>query len=157
MKKLIIKLFLVIFIILGGFILSKNNNKIMEKETANKIENNINKDFILLFNNTFNSSIILSKEMDVDKDGNIESFIIYKKNDKTWLTVGYRLDGQIMFSPPIPAPMEGQEIIFNDYDKDGIVEFIVSGYKEDKLGYGVYKFFNFKIIDIFSEGMKECC
>lgn len=157
MKKLIIKLFLVIFIILGGFLLSKNNEKIMKKKSINKIENDINKDFILLFNNTFNSSIILSKEMDVDKDGTIESFIIYKNNEKTWLTVGYKLNGQIMFSSPIPAPMEGQEIIFNDYDKDGIVEFIVSGYKEDKLGYGVYKFLNFKIIDIFTEGMKECC
>lgn len=157
MKKLITKFSIVLFIILAGFIFSKNNNKLMEKERTNKIENNINKDVILLFNTTFNSSIILAKEMDVNKDGNTESFIIYKNNNKTWLTVGYRLEGQIMFSQPIPAPMEGQEIIFNDYDKDGIIEFIVSGYKEDKLGYGVYKFLNFKVIDIFSEGMKECC
>ena len=150
-----IKFLIVVVSLIGGFFFSKKNSEKLKFQEKIEITKNI--EMISEFRKNLSGKVILAKEMDVDMDGNLESFIIYRENGKVWLTIGYNLGQKTVFTEAVPAPVEGQELSFNDFDGDGEIEFIVSGYKEEKVGYGVFKFSNCKIIDIFAEGMKECC
>lgn len=156
MRKSLLKILILIFIVVGGFFISRRESFLQNKTERIEILKRV--DLLKAFNSNFKKEIVLGKEIDVTGDGQLEGFIIYRDGDRCWLTVAYETEsGEIKFSEAIPAPLEGQEIVFNDYDSDGQIEFIISGYKNDKIGYGVFRFSNFKVIDLFAEGMKECC
>ncbi|WP_426710712.1 Cys-Cys-COOH (seleno)protein SaoC [Cetobacterium sp. SF1] len=149
--KKILKLIIPLIIFLGGFYGYKANENHSSKEEIihNEITENYTKEF--------KEKILLFKENDLDGDGNLETVFIVQKKDKCFFRIAYLDNGKILYTEELPAPVERQEIIFNDYDQDGITEIIISGYKEDKIGYGVYKFQNGEIKNIFEESMSQCC
>ena len=67
------------------------------------------------------------------------------------------IKGGIVYSEPIPGPIENQQIQFKDIDKEGPIEFIVSGEKNGAVGYAIYRMIDGQPIDLFGEGMADCC
>jgi hypothetical protein len=61
------------------------------------------------------------------------------------------------FTDPIPAPAENQKIQFKDIDEKDELEFIVSGSKNGSVGYAIYRIIDGQIINLFGEGMEDCC
>lgn len=143
-------IYLIIFILgfYGYRTNEKNKNEIEISEFTKIVEN---------YKNISKEKIVLEKSLDLTGDGNIETVFIIEKKDKCFFRVAYLDKGQFKYTEELPAPVERQEIIFNDFDKDGIVEIIISGYKKDKIGYGVYKFSKGEIKNIFEESMSQCC
>ena len=60
-------------------------------------------------------------------------------------------------SNTISAPASNPKIEFKDIDEKTPMEFIVSGSKGSSFGYAIYRLDNMKIVDLFGQGMEECC
>lgn len=158
MNKKSVNLVMVATILVAGFFLTRENNlSILSPNSDSRIEIIENRNPLESFNREFGKKILLARESDLDNSGIKENVIMYEEKNKVWFVIGYQNGEEIGFTDPLPAPLEGQELSFNDFDGDDNIEIILSGYKNDKIGYGVYKFKNKKIIDVFSEGMNECC
>ena len=48
-------------------------------------------------------------------------------------------------------------IKFFNMDKDNITEVLIIGEKKGQVGYAIYRYEDEKLIDIFGEGMEDCC
>jgi len=58
---------------------------------------------------------------------------------------------------PITAPVEDQAITFKDIDSKGVMEIMISGSKNKKFGYAIYRLEGNKLEDLFGENMESCC
>ena len=61
------------------------------------------------------------------------------------------------FSDPIAAPVENQKIQFKNIDKEGEIEIIITGEKKGAVGYAIYRMIDGQPVDLFGEGMEDCC
>lgn len=154
-NKKIKRLILTLFILFTGFSLYKWELKKSKIKEEIFIEEKL---IIEELKKNSDIEIILAKEENLDVDLQKEVVIIYKEKGNYWFVVGKRdNNSKIEFTEKKSAPLEGQEIQFTDFNKDGIIEFIISGYKEENIGYGIYQLENMEVIDIFGEGMEGCC
>jgi hypothetical protein len=95
---------------------------------------------------------------DVDSDGKDDLVLIYKvSKEKNAMRVVLTGSGTYAITNDVPAPVLDQVITFKDIDGKPPMEFIVQGMKETKIGYAVYRIERGKLVDLFSEGMDECC
>ncbi|RGU94260.1 hypothetical protein DWW31_06625 [Clostridium sp. AF15-17LB] len=105
------------------------------------------------------AEVILACEEDVTDDGNKDLVVIYKEEGLTrTVTVIDSGDGvNYTFTAPIPGPIENQKIQFKNIDKEGEIEIIVTGEKNGAVGYAIYRIIDGEMVDLFGEGMEDCC
>lgn len=98
-------------------------------------------------------------EEDVTDDGCKDLVVIYKKDGLTRTVVAVDSgDGvNYEFTEPIPGPIENQKIQFKNIDKEGEIEFIITGEKNGAVGYAIYRMIDGAPTDLFGEGMEDCC
>ena len=102
--------------------------------------------------------IILACEEDITNDGLKDLLVIFREVGHVRLAaVCAKSDGTWTTTPPKPAPVENQTIRFKNIDKEAEVEFIISGEKNGAIGYAIFRMIDGEIIDLFGEGMEECC
>lgn len=95
---------------------------------------------------------------DLDNDGRDDLILIYRVDkEKNAMRVILNADGTYQITNDVPAPVSNQVITFKDIDEKPPMEFIVQGMKGTKIGYAVYRIEKGKLVDLFGEGMDECC
>jgi len=57
----------------------------------------------------------------------------------------------------VPAPYSDQVIQFRDIDRKPPMEFIVQGARGVKMGFAVFRIEENRLVDLFGEGMRDCC
>ncbi|GLI55065.1 hypothetical protein PM10SUCC1_05800 [Propionigenium maris DSM 9537] len=141
----------VIFIFFIGFIFyTYSSQEIFQEDIDQK------NPLLKIFQDEYSNRVILTKEGDITDDGIGDLIIIYEvsKSEKRMVVV---LGGSERLTSSVKAPVERQSIKLKNIDEKAQMEFIVSGYKGSKLGYAIYRIEDNRIIDLFGEGMDECC
>lgn len=105
------------------------------------------------------AAVILACEEDITNDGLKDLVVIYKMEDLTRTVIAADSgDGETyQFSEPVPAPVENQKIQFKNIDKEGEIEVIITGEKKGAVGYAIYRMIDGQPVDLFGEGMEDCC
>lgn len=105
------------------------------------------------------ADVQIACEEDVTGDGCKDLVVIYKKDGLTRTVVVVDSgDGvHYEFTEPIPGPIENQKIQFKNIDKEGEIEFIITGEKNGAVGYAIYRMIDGVPTDLFGEGMEDCC
>ncbi|MEG0191206.1 MAG: Cys-Cys-COOH (seleno)protein SaoC, partial [Lachnospiraceae bacterium] len=85
--------------------------------------------------------------------------VIYQKQKQVQMVtvIGAGQNSGYRFSKPVPGPKENQKIQFRNIDKEGVIEFIISGEKKGATGYAIYRMIEDEPVDLFGEGMEDCC
>jgi len=95
---------------------------------------------------------------DLNNDGREDVVIIYKvSKEKNMMCVILDMEENYVVTNEVPAPVSNQVIQFKDIDDKPPMEFIVHGRKGAKVGYAVYRIEKGQIVDLFGEGMADCC
>jgi hypothetical protein len=95
---------------------------------------------------------------DLDNDGRNDLVLIYRAGtDKNRMRVVLTAGGAYSITGDVPAPASNQTITFKDIDEKPPLEFIVQGMRGTKIGYAVYRVEKGRLVDLFGEGMEECC
>jgi len=95
---------------------------------------------------------------DLNNDGREDLVIIYKvSKEKNMMCVILDMGEKCVATNEVPAPVSNQVIQFKDIDDKPPMEFIVHGRKGAKVGYAVYRIEKGQIVDLFGEGMADCC
>ena len=120
------------------------------------------------------ASVVLACEEDVTDDGCKDLIVIYTEKELT-RTVAVIDSGDGVnynFTTPIPGPIENQKIQFKnilfieglkDYvviqtpDQRIITKIIITGEKKGAVGYAIYRMIDGEMVDLFGEGMEDCC
>ena len=159
------KIAIAILIIIGIFALS-HLRKYLNVSTKNYLRNAgtfatpVDEDNYLLqeFKKLFNNrKVILACEEDINDDDRKDLVVISKLKDDISTIALLDLGDKYETTEPIPAPRENQYIKFINVDKIGIIEILITGEKKGQVGYAIYKYEEGKLIDIFGEGMEDCC
>lgn len=105
------------------------------------------------------AEVLLACEEDVTDDGLKDLVVIYRMDELTRTVVVTNCqDGKNYdFSEPIPGPIENQKIQFKNIDKEGEIEIIITGEKKGAVGYAIYRMIDGEPVDLFGEGMEDCC
>lgn len=105
------------------------------------------------------AKVEIACEEDVTDDGCKDLVVIYKKDGLTRTVIAVDSgDGvNYEFTEPIPGPIENQKIQFKNIDKEGEIEFIITGEKNGAVGYAIYRMIDGVPTDLFGEGMEDCC
>lgn len=97
-------------------------------------------------------------ETDLDNDSLLDTVLIYRKaEDECMLCAILNTHDGFVISQSTRAPLENQIIRSKDIDSKPPVEVMVSGSKNGKFGYGIFRLDNNQLIDLFAEGMNDCC
>lgn len=95
---------------------------------------------------------------DVNGDGRDDLVVMYRVSDeKNMMRVILDLEEGFLTTNEVPAPLEDQNIQFKDIDKKPPMEFIVQGSKGTKTGFAIFRIEKDHLVDLFGEGMDECC
>lgn len=167
------KLVLVVLVVVIAFgarsVLENKHEEIqIDKQTAGKTVREMNyaeavpeDDSILqVFKKAYPAvEVLLACREDVTDDGLDDLVVICKTDDgNRTIVVTDSGDGtNYDFSDPIPAPVENQRIQFKNIDKEGEIEFIITGEKKGAVGYAIYRMIDGQPADLFGEGMEDCC
>ncbi len=105
------------------------------------------------------AEVLLACEEDVTDDGLKDLVVICRLDELTrTIVVTDGGDGETYrFSEPIPGPIENQKIQFKNIDKEGEIEIIITGEKKGAVGYAIYRMIDGEPVDLFGEGMEDCC
>ena len=165
------KIFLIVLILVAGLVI---RGKLEEKQQKQDEENtgvsgrNViyaepvadDNKILQVFKEEFpNAQVAIACEEDVTDDGCKDLVVIYKTENLTRTVVVIDSgDGMnYRFTEPIPGPIENQKIQFKNIDKEGEIEFIITGEKGGAVGYAVYRMIDGVPTDLFGEGMEDCC
>lgn len=95
---------------------------------------------------------------DVNDDGIKDLVVIfYKAKRSNGMVVILDKGDKYEITEEVPAPIENQTIEFKDIDDTGPIEFIVSGSKDGRFGYAIFRVEGLESINLFGEGMEDCC
>lgn len=95
---------------------------------------------------------------DLNNDGGEDLIIIYKVGKgKNMMCVILALGEKYVSTNEVPAPVSNQVIQFKNIDDKPPMEFIVQGMKGAKVGYAIFRIENGQLVDLFGEGMEDCC
>lgn len=95
---------------------------------------------------------------DLNADHTVDLVVIYRaKQDKNMLVAVLDVKGKLKCTNEVPAPASNQQIQFKDIDQKPPLEFIVQGVKGAHVGYAIYRLEEGRLVDLFGDGMKECC
>lgn len=151
------KLYIVgILIFLIGFYIYSND------ETNIVVTLGVEKDneLLLYFEEQFpDNKVITCGYEDLNDDGRKDLLVIYKEGKKkNAMLIVLDTEEGYKFTDHTHAPIENQKIEFKDIDKTGPMEFIVSGSKDGKFGYAIFRLVDdYELRDLFGEGMEDCC
>ena len=103
-------------------------------------------------------TVLLACAEDISDDGK-EDLVVISQWGKDIETIALYTaeDGSLLETPPIPAPRENQRIRFFNMDKAGIMEVLITGEKNGQVGYAIYRIMHGELINLFGEGMEDCC
>ena len=103
--------------------------------------------------------ILLACAADITADGLEDMVVIYRAERNTAQAVALlaREEGGYTLTPAIPAPQQHQKIRFFNMDHDPELEFLMTGDKNGEVGYAVFRILDGAIVDLFGEGMEDCC
>ena len=148
--KLFFRIFLSTFILLCLVIANKISISTKGiKLSEYTIEKNWNfLKMVTVFNGMFGEFIVINDDQTVDSN-TLYDQITYHHN------VNYITNYD--FSDPIPSPVENQKIQFKNIDKEGEIEIIITGEKKGAVGYAIYRMIDGQPVDLFGEGMEDCC
>lgn len=95
---------------------------------------------------------------DINNDGQQDLIVIYRDTPATNKMIAiWEEEGTVVISEPTPAPVENCRLEWKDIDKKEPIELIVSGSKGVNVGYAIYRWENGEFINVFGEGMEDCC
>ena len=101
---------------------------------------------------------LLTGVNDINNDGLEDLIVIYQDTPTTNKMIAiWQEDGKVVISEPTPAPVENYRIEWRDIDDKDPIELIVSGSKGVNVGYAIYRWENHEFINLFGEGMEDCC
>lgn len=152
---IVIVMFLTVLLGCGGC-----DNEPVENDAVRATEKLIQSDILLQhFKATYPDKKVLKfARADVNNTGNEDRVVIYQDTkDKNMMVVVFDEEGKLKCSNNVPAPVTNQMIQFKDIDKEPPLEFIVSGVKGANYGYAIFRLEAGNLIDLFGEGMEDCC
>jgi len=95
---------------------------------------------------------------DLNNDGRDDLVVMYRAGkDKNMMRVMLDTGEGCLSTNEVPAPHSNQTILFRDIDKKPPMEFIVQGARGAKIGYAIFRVESDRLIDLFGEGMEDCC
>ena len=117
---------------------------------------------LLWFGKTYgNRAAIMGFAGDMTDDGLDDLIILYHEDgiiDICWMCVAVQsVDGSWSATEPVRAPVENQKIRVFDMDKEPPMEFVITGEKKGEIGYAIFRVIEGALIDLFGEGMNDCC
>lgn len=171
MKKGALKLLLGILaaaIVLCGLAYMRDyleeRNKVLAMQNRNGREYaaNVEKDHPLYLRYTEahpEQKILLACAGDLTNDGEDELVVIYRADASGACETVVLVceDGAYYETTPTPAPREYQKMRFFNMDKKDELELLVTGSKDGEVGYAIYRIIDRELINLFGEGMEDCC
>jgi hypothetical protein len=95
---------------------------------------------------------------DIDNNGRADLIVIYRVGaGKNMMRALLDKGDSYEFTNEVPAPVSDQVIEFKDIDEKPPLEFIVQGRKGAKIGFAIFRLVNGRLVDLFGEGMADCC
>lgn len=168
--SLVIKTGIVFAVVIAAFFLSQYIADKNEKSTSSRREilyaPMVAEDHAMLVDfqkNNPQRRVVLACEEDVTNDTLKDLLVIYKEDDPNegeitrLVILVAQPDGSYTDTAPIPAPIENQGIQFKNIDEEAEMEFIVSGEKNGAAGRAIYRMIDGEPVDLFGEGMEDCC
>ena len=151
-KKIIITVVVLVCLILGSKLVDEN---LKEDDGLPDVSKQTLKYFK---KNCKYKEIITYAEEDVNGDDKKDLAVIYKnKENHNRLVVVATKGNKYYVTEPVAAPVDDQVITFKDIDSKGVMEIMVSGSKNKKIGYAIYRLEGNKLEDLFGENMESCC
>lgn len=118
----------------------------------------VNKKLLSFFEDSVEfSEIITYEEEDINNDTKSDLIIVYKDGSKYNKMVAVINDKTIYITEPVIAPKEDVVLSFKDVDSKDNIEVMLSGSKNGSVGYAIFRLEKGKLIDLFGEGMEDCC
>lgn len=101
---------------------------------------------------------LLTGVNDINNDGREDLIVIYRDTSATNKMIAiWEETGRVAISQPTPAPIENCRIEWRNIDDKAPIELIISGSKGVNVGYAIYRWENGIFVDLFGEGMADCC
>lgn len=101
---------------------------------------------------------LLTGVNDINNDGLEDLIVIYQDTSTTNKMIAiWEEEGNVIISEPTPAPVENYRIEWKDIDDKAPIELIVSGAKGVNVGYAIYRWEKGNFVNLFGEGMEDCC
>ena len=104
--------------------------------------------------------IVLACSGDLNNDGTNELVVIYRVDASgacESVVLSPLADGTWHETPPTPAPQQHQKMRFFNMDKKDEMELLITGDKNGEVGYAIYRLIDGQLINLFGEGMEDCC
>lgn len=103
-------------------------------------------------------TVLLACAEDITND-EIQDIVVISQFDDEISTIVLYSDetGALAETPAIPAPRENQHIRFFNMDKVAEIETLITGEKNGQVGYAIYRIMDGEMINLFGEGMEDCC
>ena len=103
-------------------------------------------------------TVLLACAEDITNDG-IEDLVLISQEGKDISSIALfsQEDGSLGETEPIPAPRENQHIRFFNMDKLSEIETLITGEKNGQVGYAIYRIMDGAMVNLFGEGMEDCC
>ncbi len=103
-------------------------------------------------------NILKYAQADLDADGREDLVIIYEAaEEKNEMCVIRNQSPEPIETNSVPAPVSDQMIQFKNIDEKPPLEFILQGRKGTKVGYAIFRIEGGRLVDLFGDGMEDCC
>lgn len=103
-------------------------------------------------------TVLLACAEDITNDEEEDLVVISQLGDDISTIVLYTNGtAELAETPAIPAPRENQHIRFFNMDKVAEIETLITGEKNGQVGYAIYRIMDGEMINLFGEGMEDCC
>ncbi|MGI6119086.1 MAG: Cys-Cys-COOH (seleno)protein SaoC [Desulfosporosinus sp.] len=101
---------------------------------------------------------LLTGVNDLNNDGREDLVVIYQDTTVTNKMIAiWEEGGRTVISEPTPAPVENYRIEWRNIDDQDPIELIISGSKGVNIGYAIYRWQKGELVNLFGEGMEDCC
>ncbi|MFV0438884.1 MAG: Cys-Cys-COOH (seleno)protein SaoC [Desulfopila sp.] len=103
-------------------------------------------------------TILKYAQADLDNDNRDDLIVIYRLSpQRNEMSIIHFPQDRPTETNAVPAPVTDQIIQFRDIDDKPPLEFILQGRKGAKVGYAIFRIEEGQLVDLFGEGMEDCC
>ena len=150
---------LVVLVLVRQNLQSQTEKQETENQTWATPVTDDNKALIEFKKNHPGEEICLACEGDITGDGKPDLLVITRDEQNAYTTpMIAESDSSWYELDRVRAPYENQKMKFIDFDKDGVDNALISGERNTKIGYAIYRITKEnKFVDVFGEGMADCC